>query len=139
MDVVALYMYMIGNADYSVAGRYNLKLIRQKDTLKPLVVPVPYDFDYTGIVNASYAIPAENLGVTYVTERYFLGPCREDYHYLAAIDQIQRNKDNILEIVRSSPHLDEKNRKEMIKYLDGYFSVAEKPENLIHSIKSTCR
>jgi hypothetical protein len=139
MDVVALYMYMIGNADYSVAGRHNLKLIRRKDPLKPLVVPVPYDFDYAGIVNASYAIPGENLGLTSVTERYYLGPCRSDQQYLAAIDQIQRNKDNILEIVRSSPYLDEKNRKEMIKYLGGYFSIEEKPENLIHSIKSTCR
>lgn len=139
MDVVALFMYMIGNADYSVAGRHNLKLIRRKDPLKPLVVPIPYDFDYTGIVNASYAIPGENLGLLSVTERYFLGPCRDDHQYLAAIDQIQRNKDNILEIVRSSPYLDEKNRKEMIKYLEGYFSDAEKSDKLLAKIKSTCR
>jgi len=139
MDVVALYMYMIGNADYSVAGRHNLKLIRRKDPLKPLLVPVPYDFDYAGIVNASYAIPGENLGLTSVTERYFLGPCRDDLKYLTAIDQIQMNKDRILELVESSPYLDEKNRKEMIKYLGGYFSDAEKSENLLRSIKSTCR
>ena len=139
MDVVALYMYMIGNADYSVAGRHNLKLIRQKDPLKPLVVPIPYDFDYTGIVNASYAVPGENLGLTSVTERYFLGPCRDDHQYLAAIDQIQRNKDNILELVISSPYLDEKMRKEMINYLEDYFSDAEKPEKLLKSLKSTCR
>jgi hypothetical protein len=139
MDVSALYMYMIGNADYSVAGRHNLKLIRRQDPLKPLPVPIPYDFDYAGVVNANYAIPGENLGILSVTERYFLGPCRDDLKYLTAIDQIQKNKDNILEWVISSPYLDEKGRKEMSRYLEGYFSLAEKPENLLRNIKRTCR
>ncbi len=139
MDVVALYMYMIGNADYSVAGRHNLKLIRRNDPVKPLPVPVPYDFDYAGLVNANYAIPGENLGLLSVTERYYLGPCRDDVKYLAAIDQIQMNKDKIFEWVISSPYLDEKERKEMNKYLESYFSLSEKPENLLRNIKSTCR
>ncbi len=92
MDVVALYMYMIGNADYSVAGRHNLKLIRRMDPVNPLPVPVPYDFDYSGLVNAYYAVPGENLGLTSVTQRYYLGPCRNDQQYLTAIDQIQREQ-----------------------------------------------
>jgi hypothetical protein len=139
MDVVAFYMYMIGNADYSVAGRHNLKLIRRPDPTRPLAVPVPYDFDYAGVINANYAIPGENLGLTSVTERYYLGLCRDDHRYLTAIDQIQRNKDNMLEIVESFPYLDEKSRKAMIRYLDEYFSEAEKPEKLLQNIKSTCR
>ena len=139
MDVSALYMYMIGNADYSIAGRHNMKLIRRQDPNRPLPVPVPYDFDYAGIVNAFYAIPGENLGLTSVKERYYLGPCRDDHHYLTAIDQIQRNKDSILEVAISSPYLEEKVRKELIKYLEEYFSLAEKSENLIRSLKSTCR
>jgi len=139
MDVVALYMYMIGNADYSVAGRHNLKLIRRPDPIRPLPVPVPYDFDYAGIVNAFYAVPGDNLGLTSVTERYYLGPCRDDHHYITAIDQIQRNKGSILELAMSSPYLDDKNRKEMIKYLEEYFSLAEKSDKLLISLKSTCR
>ena len=139
MNVVALYMYMIGNSDYSIAGRHNVKLIRRLDPIKPLPVPVPYDFDYSGIVNASYAIPGENLGLLSVTERYYLGPCRDDHHYLTAIEHIQKKKDRILEIVESSPYLDEKNSKEMLRYLKSYFSLAEKPESLLRSLKSTCR
>lgn len=139
MNVVGVYMFMIGNSDYSIAGRHNVKLIRRLDPIKPLPVPVPYDFDYAGIVNASYAIPGENLGLLSVTERYYLGPCRDDHHYLTAIDRIQKNRERINEIVESSPYLDEKNKKEMLRYLEGYFSLAEKPGNLISRIKSTCR
>jgi hypothetical protein len=139
MDVVALFQYMIGNADYSVAGRHNLKLVKWMDLNKPLAVPVPYDFDYAGLVNAYYAVPGENLGLTSVTQRYYMGPCREDRQYLAAIDQIQRNKDRILEWVDSFPHLDDNNRKEMRKYLDEYFSEAESPQTLIKKLRTTCR
>ncbi len=138
MDIMAVFLYMIGNSDYSIAGRHNVKLIKAKDFSRPLPIPVPYDFDYSGLINAYYAIPGENLGLTSVTQRYYLGPCRDDHHYLAAIDQIQRNKDKILEIVKSSPYLDEKMRKEMIQYLGEYFSDSEKPESLMKNIRRTC-
>jgi hypothetical protein len=139
MDVVALYMYMIGNADFSVAGRHNLKLVRWMDPMKPLAVPVPYDFDYAGLVNADYAVPGENLGLTSVTQRYYLGPCRSDQQFLTAIHQIQEKKKRILGVVESSPYLEEYARKEMTKYLGEYFSEAEETNKLLTSIKRTCR
>ncbi|MCK4990898.1 MAG: hypothetical protein KAS29_10450, partial [Bacteroidales bacterium] len=52
MDKVALFQYMIGNGDFSVTGRHNLKIITLKDQRVIGFVPVPYDFDYTGLVNA---------------------------------------------------------------------------------------
>ena len=138
-DIVSIFMYMIGNADYSVMGRHNLKLIRRMDPINPLPVPVPYDFDYAGLVNAYYAIPGENLGLTSVTQRYYLGLCREDHYYIAAIDQILKNKNEILGLVESSPYLDDKNRNEMVKYLGEFFTSAEVPESLIREIRRTCR
>jgi hypothetical protein len=139
MDVLALFQYMIGNSDYSVRARQNLKLIKRKDPTMPLIFPIPYDFDYSGLVNAIYAIPGENLGISSVTERYYLGLCRDERHYLAAIDQIQRNKDRIFELVESSPYLDDKNKKEMVRYLQEYFALAQEPETLISNIRKTCR
>ena len=138
MDVAAVFMYMIGNADYSVAGRHNLKLIRRKDPMKPLLVPVPYDFDYAGIVNADYAVPGENLGITSVTDRYFLGPCREDHQFLAAGDEISSNKAAILGLVNSSPYLDDRNRREMDRYLNEFFSETERQERFLYNLRSTC-
>jgi hypothetical protein len=138
MDLVAVFMYMIGNADYSVAGRHNLKLIKHKDPFRPLPLLVPYDYDYAGVVNANYAIPGENLGISAVTERYFLGPCREDRYYLAAIEQICENKDKILQIVDSSPYLDSPNRKEMSRYLQEFFTEAGEPDRILGNFHRTC-
>ena len=139
MDLVAVFMYMIGNADYSVAGRHNLKLIAHRDPARSLPVPVPYDFDYAGVVNANYAVPGENLGISAVTERYFLGPCREDRQYLTAIEKICEDKEEILQLVDSSPYLDSKNKQEMSQYLQDFFTEAEKPDLVLRNFQRTCR
>ena len=138
-DIMSFFQYMIGNADYSITGRHNLKLIKFKDPLKPYPIPVAYDFDYSGLINASYAVPGENLGLTSVTQRYFLGACREDPQYIYAIDHIQSKKDGIFAKIDSFTYLDERSRKEMIKYLDQYFTTTGQPRFIEKQIRSTCR
>lgn len=139
MDVMALFQYMIGNADYSITGRHNLRLIRRMDPNQPLAIPVPYDFDYAGLINAYYAVPGENLGLKSVTQRYYLGPCREEHYYINAIEEICKNKDGILHLIGSSPYLDEQNKKEMVRYMEAFFTDAENQEPLLKDIRSTCR
>lgn len=60
--LVALFMYLVSNTDYSFIAAapgdtccHNIKLLESTDgTLYPL----PYDYDSTGFVNTSYAEPA---------------------------------------------------------------------------------
>ena len=54
-DVLCLFEYMISNTDWNVSLLHNIKLIRKKDTKE--IIVVPYDFDYSGLVNADYAVP----------------------------------------------------------------------------------
>ncbi|MFZ9388628.1 MAG: hypothetical protein ACO25B_12180, partial [Chitinophagaceae bacterium] len=55
MTLVAIFQYMIGNTDWSVPNEHNVELVfsRENEILPPIVVP--YDFDYCGLVDASYA------------------------------------------------------------------------------------
>ena len=101
--------------------------------------PVPYDFDYTGLVNAEYAIPGETLGISTVRERYFLGPCREDQEYQVAIDHINSLREEILELVSDFPYLRDKHKNEMIAYLEDYFHSASSQNFTGSKLKSTCR
>jgi hypothetical protein len=139
MDVAAMFQYMIGNPDYSIAGRHNMKILGLPGFGSEGYTPVPYDFDYTGLVNAEYAIPGENLGITSVTQRYYLGPCREDHEFQAAIDHINSHRDEILELVSEFPYLNDKHKKEMIAYLEDYFNSASGPNFIGSKLKSTCR
>lgn len=139
MDLAALFMYMIGNADYSIAGRHNMKILGLDDFGSLGFTPVPYDFDYSGLVDASYAVPGENLGISSVRQRYYLGLCREDQEYQTAIDYIQSQREEILELVENFPYLGSTHKKDMIKYLEGYFDSASRPGFIRSYLRSTCR
>ncbi|HMI46031.1 MAG TPA: hypothetical protein VK491_07685, partial [Gemmatimonadaceae bacterium] len=54
--LVGVFQYMIGNTDFSVAGLHNVELLFKDDGT---VMPIAYDFDFAGAVNAKYAVPDE--------------------------------------------------------------------------------
>jgi len=139
MDLVALFQYMIGNADYSVAERHNLKILGMPGFGAEGFTPVPYDFDYTGIVDAQYAVPGENLGISSVRDRYFLGPCRGDEAFTAAIEHINGKREDIFRLINNFEHLEHKNKRVLISYLEEYFSLSSRPVLLIKDLKKTCR
>jgi hypothetical protein len=137
-DVMSLFQYMIGNADYSIMGRHNVKLIRLLDSLNAPPISVPYDFDYSGIVNAPYAEPGENLNIKSITERYFLGPCRTKEEYQKAIDVFIRKKQEIYKLVNSFPYASEKIIKNVMSYLNEFYLLLEKPRFIEQHLESTC-
>ena len=73
---MALFQYMIGNADWNLATNKNITLVKKKGTTK--LTPVPYDFDFAGLISASYAIPNPDFGLKDTKERVFLGIAASD-------------------------------------------------------------
>jgi hypothetical protein len=138
IDILALFQYMIGNVDYSVFGRHNLKFLGLPGYGAAGYTPVPYDFDYTGLVDTYYAIPSENLDIQSVRERLYLGPCREDKAYQAAIEHINLCREEILQMVKDFEYLDQKYKKNVIAYLEQYFELAPHYKSLINSLQRTC-
>jgi len=139
MDLAAMFMYMIGNCDYSITGRHNMKILGMPGFGSEGYTPVPYDFDYSGIVDASYAVPSENLGITSVRERYYLGPCRENEAYLTAIDHIKVHREEILQMVKEFEYLDPKHQESVLSYLEAFFTEAGTDHMLNYSLQKTCR
>ena len=74
----AMFQFMIGNTDYSIAYQHNEKLFYIDDK----IVPIPYDFDMSGLVNTSYAVVSaiknKTLPITRVTQRLYRGFDRDD-------------------------------------------------------------
>jgi hypothetical protein len=139
MDRMAMFMYMIGNPDYQVYGRHNVKILGLEDFGIRGYTPVPYDFDYSGLVDTYYALPAEELGIKSVTERYYLGACRDDQDYQKAISHLADHREEILELVQEFPHIDSRVKKMMIGYLESYFTEAKGRYFFRYQLNTTCR
>src|SRR5258705_315539 len=61
MTMVAIFEYMIGNTDWAVTVDHNTRLILSRDDTSSKPYVVPYDFDYSGLVNTYYSIPDHKL------------------------------------------------------------------------------
>lgn len=139
MLLVSLFQYMIGNADYSVAGRHNIKLLGMPGFGSEGYTPVPYDFDYSGMVNAYYAEPGENLGISSVTQRYYLGPCAEDEPWLGTMQYMEEHREEIMDLLHSFPYLDKKEKNRVIAYIENYYISAAGPRFVKDKLENTCR
>jgi hypothetical protein len=122
MTLVAMFQYMISNTDWSVPGDHNIKLIQLRDSTAAKPYAIPYDFDYSGLVNAEYAVPDEMLGTTTVRERVYRGFPRtmEEIKETSAI--FLSKKQEIYDLVRNFAPLEKKDKDDMIRFLDEFYN-----------------
>ena len=137
LDRLMLFQYMIGNLDWSIPYRHNFKLIANKD--KALPIAIPYDFDFTGMVNTSYAQPPADIDVPTVRTRVFRGLCRMEEGYDATRDYFQEIKPEVYAIYQDSEYLSDKSMTYAIKYLDNFYKVLDNPKLFDQKIFRGCR
>ncbi len=118
-NTMSVFQYMIGNEDWSIPMLRNVKLIRPSEGGR--AIPVPYDFDFSGFVNAPYAVPPYQLGLTEVTQRLFLGFPVEEEVLSETLKSFEHQRGNILLMVENFKEFGRSERKETVKYLEGFF------------------
>jgi hypothetical protein len=135
--VMSVFQYMIGNTDWSVWVLHNIVLLKEDSTVLPIVIP--YDFDWSGLVNPPYAIPAEFLPIESVRTRCYRGFCRPDAELQAALDEFKQRKDEIYQTCSSVPFLTEKELNKTIKYMDQFFKTINSPKAVEYEFHQNCR
>jgi hypothetical protein len=134
---MAVFEYLIGNTDWSVEFLQNIKLIAHDSTSEP--VAVPYDFDLSGIVNAPYAKPAEELNMSSVHERRYRGYCVKDPKIFdSSIVFYNRLKNDIYKTYTDCSLLDKKYITETLKYLDEFYSTINNPKAFQKAFEYPC-
>ena len=130
MSKVDIFEYMIGNTDWSVPGNHNIKMIYPKNDETAKVIPVPYDFDNSGFVNAYYAVPNEILGLTAVTQREYRGFPRPMAALQKTLDIFRAKKESMYNLINNFELLNEKSKKEIINYLDDFYKIIDNEKSV---------
>ncbi len=126
---MAVFQYMIGNTDWSVPFTHNIRILSFDDKTIPSVVP--YDFDHSGIVDAPYALPPEQLELRSTQERRFRGYCITDWKTLdEVIATYNRLKGDIYKTYTSCTLLDPKYVKATTRFLDEFYETINNPKKL---------
>lgn len=118
-QTMALFQYWIGNSDWSAIFGRNIKVLEKDGQL----ITIPYDFDFSGMVDAPYAIPNSNFGLTSIKQRAYLGFEKNVDELEATIKQLTSMRSALKKVVKGSELLNRKTRNKTWAYLNSYFNA----------------
>jgi hypothetical protein len=136
-ELLYLFEYLVGNTDFSVIFQHNVKLIQPDSGGMP--VPLPYDWDFCGLVGAPYAKPNPTMELESVQQRKYRGFCWPEEEQLATLRRIVEKREELLAIIAREPGLDPKIAKRMTRYMESFFEWAEKPKRVQAEFIRACR
>lgn len=143
--LVELFQLLISNHDYSVLkgpdGEYcchnSVMFTRKKSADKR--IPIPYDFDMSGLVNAKYASPPAHLPIRLVRTRYYRGLCQPDDVMQDAVAHMLSKKDEILALFQTQEDLSRLTRNRSIGYVTKFYEILEDEASFKEEVLGRCR
>lgn len=118
---MCFFQYLVLNHDWSVSNKHNLEFLQFDSTLT--VYAVPYDFDYSGWVNANYAVPPPQLPIRSVTDPYFRGKALSQEEVDRGADYFIALKATLYQEVRDFRWLADSDKRQLIKELDKFYKL----------------
>jgi hypothetical protein len=140
MNRVAIFNYMVGNTDWSVPNRHNALVLSQPLSDQPeLGLLVPFDFDYSGLVNAEYAATSDALPITSVRQRYYVGICRDEEDLMESLKEFTEKKEMFYKVINDFPYLNDRSKKDIIGYLDEFYNSFDRRNSIVRYILDSCQ
>ena len=141
-SLVAVFQYMIGNTDFSlIRGAlndnccHNIELFANDDGS---YTPIPYDFDFAGMVNAPYAEPNPKLKINSVRVHYYRGRCSNNEKLDGTAAYIREHEGEIHALVENLDGLDDNHAQDVIRYLNVFFERISTPRSVERYIAKKC-
>jgi hypothetical protein len=133
---------MIGNLDWAMTRGpqghgccHNSRLISATGAKGPYV-PMPYDFDFSGLVDAPYAVPPNGVDLPNVRVRRWRGLCAHNAQARAAIQAFQAKRPELQAALAAVPGLDAGSKRKAAAYLDGFFEETAGDEQVSRLLRA---
>lgn len=129
------FQYMIGNTDWNLGNRHNNGLLTFEsglstgETASPY--PIPYDFDYSGMVNAPYAQVFESLPISNVRERLLMWRGKKDEDFSAIVQLFKDKQTELQAVIDHTTGLSDSIRQDALNYLFSFFPLLDHPEQIM--------
>ena len=135
--LVGVFQYMIGNTDFALSALHNAELLGRKNGD---YVPVVYDFDFSGAVNARYATPDPRLRIQHVRDRVYRGYCVPPEQYPKVFALFNEKKDSIYALYhdRVGKLLRPQIVDETLAYFDDFYRTINDPRAAKNDIIEAC-
>jgi len=124
---MSVFEYMISNYDWSMRAApqgeeccHNGRLLAGAPG--SLLTPVPYDFDFSGLIDAPYADVPEGVPVTNVRQRTYRGYCAHLPQARGFAAQLAQRRPEFLSVFATIPGLEPREQSRAATFLQGFFA-----------------
>jgi hypothetical protein len=142
-NLVHVFAYMIGNTEYSLLNPepdkpccHNADIFSA--TGNPPYLPVPFDFDFAGLVDAEYALPNPRYPIDSVRERYYKGLCTNNDLLPATLQGFADARDEFNRIIDRYSDLSDYSARIVRAYLDSFFKRIRDPGSVQKWLADRC-
>jgi hypothetical protein len=142
-NLVYVFQYMIGNTDFSLINGpeiskccHNSKLL--SGTGSAPLTPLPYDFDFSGLVKAPYATPDRRFRLASVRSRLYRGHCGNNDLLPDTFRLFLDRRDVVYAIVDELEMFTANTRRSVIRYLDSFYDCITRPEAIAVEFTDKC-
>ncbi len=133
-----IFQYMIANTDVSTTFMHNAKVMEVEKGGPKKYIPLAYDFDMAGFVNAPYAEANEMLGISSVRERLYRGFCRDPRFTQRVRQEYLAKEQEIMGALKAyESGFQPKDYVGMVKYMEEFFATMKSDAKFTENIK--CR
>lgn len=135
---LSVFQYMVGNKDWQFTSRKNLFLIQPGDTnLKPYAIP--YDFDFSGFVNAHYTKPRGVPEDLLPTRRLYNGLCYTEKEFREIFDYFIKLKPDFFSLINDAEYITKARKREKISYLNYFYNIINDKEQFQKDFLDICK
>lgn len=119
---ISVFQYAIGNKDWYYTTRHNIVLMQANDTNETLFA-MPYDFDFSGFVDASYTKPKGVPDTHLEKKRQYKGICYSIDEFNQIFDYFISLRPAFEDVINNMNYLPWYLRKRNIHYLREFYSI----------------
>jgi hypothetical protein len=135
---LAVFQYLIGNKDWFITSRKNIVVFQPRDTTIGLYA-VPYDFDFSGFVNAEYSKPRGVPEDLLVERREYKGLCYTEAEFNEIFEFYKGLRPVFESIISNQKLISRYNRIQIIRYMDIFYSILEDKELIKRAFLDVCQ
>lgn len=133
------FQYLIANIDWSTTFMHNTKIILMSDPIK--YIPLTYDFDLSGFVDAPYAVLNPQFDMTNVRDRIYRGFCRSNNDVIFYVrDQYIELEESVFGIMaKYESLLDKRDYASLERFVSDFFKIIKDDKLFKSEILDKCR
>ncbi|TXF89078.1 hypothetical protein FUA23_12385 [Neolewinella aurantiaca] len=122
----ALTQYLFSNGDFSMPLARNLKVVELPNGE---MIPVGYDFDFSGWVGAPYASPTSEIGQQSIYQRIYQGYAQSDNTMRKVADHFRERRREVMGLLADFYYLNSEDRAVLQRFAARFFKELNQMNN----------